>query len=240
MRKKLTTKLFIEKARLVHGKKYSYRAVDYINCRTPVKITCKKHGTFLQKAQNHLSGSGCPLCARKRTATGLVSNTKDFITKSKIVHGNKYKYSNTKYINSRTKVEILCKKHGPFSQRANNHINGTGCPGCTYGRTISIQETAWLDSLNILEQNRQVSLVIDGKRYVVDGYDPISNTVYEFNGDLWHGNPDIYNPRDLNPFNKKTFGELFESTEQKKQTIISAGYNYISIWENDWNKVKGR
>jgi len=240
MHRKFTTKIFKEKARLAHGYKYGYRSVVYINCRTPVKILCKKHGPFSQRTNNHLNGNGCPQCARKKHATGLVSNTKDFITKSKIVHGNKYNYLNTKYINSRSKVKILCKKHGPFSQRANNHLNGTGCPSCTYGRNISAQEIAWLDSLNILEYNRQVSLLIGNKKYVVDGYDPISNTVYEFNGDLWHGNPDIYNPRDINPFNKKSFGELFESTERKKQTIIDAGYNYVSIWENDWNKAKRR
>lgn len=54
----------------------------------------------------------------------------DFINKAISVHGYKYDYSKSIYINSRTKINILCHKHGIFSLKANDHLNGQGCKKC--------------------------------------------------------------------------------------------------------------
>lgn len=62
MGRKLTQEEFIEKARVTHGETYDYSNVKYINRNFKVYITCRKHGDFLQKADNHLVGQGCPLC----------------------------------------------------------------------------------------------------------------------------------------------------------------------------------
>ena len=54
-----------------------------------------------------------------------------FIREAVKLHGNVYDYSKVEYINRRTKVEIICRKHGPFMQTPNHHINHkTGCPRC--------------------------------------------------------------------------------------------------------------
>lgn len=58
------------------------------------------------------------------------NKTKDFITKSKNVHKNKYDYLDTFYINAKTKVKIKCLKHGTFYQTPNNHLSGKGCRQC--------------------------------------------------------------------------------------------------------------
>ena len=42
------------------------------------------------------------------------SPTEIFIRKAKAVHGNIYDYSKVNYVNSRTKVCIICSKHGEF------------------------------------------------------------------------------------------------------------------------------
>lgn len=62
----LTKYEFIEKATKVHGKKFDYSKVDYVNYNTPVCIICPKHGEFLQAPGDHLSGSGCPKCRNSR------------------------------------------------------------------------------------------------------------------------------------------------------------------------------
>ena len=62
MPKRLTQEEFIEKARKIHGNKYDYSNVQYINYTTAVCIECPKHGRFLQKPINHLQLSGCPQC----------------------------------------------------------------------------------------------------------------------------------------------------------------------------------
>lgn len=53
---------FIEKAVKVHGDKYGYSLVNYIDSTTNVKIICQKHGEFEQLPSNHLQGTRCPLC----------------------------------------------------------------------------------------------------------------------------------------------------------------------------------
>ena len=66
----LTNKTFIEKARKIHGDKYDYSQVNYINNREKVCIICNKknkngikHGEFWQEASSHLQGVGCPKCS---------------------------------------------------------------------------------------------------------------------------------------------------------------------------------
>lgn len=61
--RRLTTEIFIEKSKNVHGEKYDYSLVDYKNGRQTVKIICQKHGIFEQIARNHISlKQGCPKC----------------------------------------------------------------------------------------------------------------------------------------------------------------------------------
>lgn len=60
---------------------------------------------------------------------------------------------------------------------------------------------------------------------------------YEFDGDFWHGNPAIYDSNDINPRNKKSFGELYTKTVEKHNLLKKAGYTVISIWESDFNKL---
>ena len=59
---KLTTEEFISKAKAVHGDRYDYSKVEYVNNQTPVKIVCPIHGGFIQKPSNHLHGNGCQQC----------------------------------------------------------------------------------------------------------------------------------------------------------------------------------
>jgi len=57
---------FIVQARAVHGHRFSYRNVEYIDQHTPVIITCRIHGPFQQRPDHHTGGetpSICPDCA---------------------------------------------------------------------------------------------------------------------------------------------------------------------------------
>lgn len=64
---------FIEKAKKVHGNKYDYSKVNYINNDTKIKIICPTHGIFEQAPTNHLKGHGCPFC-KKSKGENLISN----------------------------------------------------------------------------------------------------------------------------------------------------------------------
>ena len=72
----MTTEEFIQKARLVHGKKYDYSKVEYINNSTKVCIICPEHGEFWQTPANHLKGNKCPKCSKLYKPT-----TKEWVEK---------------------------------------------------------------------------------------------------------------------------------------------------------------
>jgi hypothetical protein len=118
---------FIDKSIKLHGDKYDYSNVNYINSRTKIDILCPKHVIFAQKPNSHLNGSGCPNCVGVKKKV-----LQEFINDAIKIHGDKYDYSNVNYINNSTKVAINCKKHGEFLQTPHIHLNGSGCSIC-YG-----------------------------------------------------------------------------------------------------------
>ena len=105
---------FIQKSIKIHGKKYDYSKVIYINAKTKVIIICKEHGEFKQTPDSHISGRKCKLCANLNTSNKLKSNTEIFIQKAKLIHGDKYNYSKVNYIKNSEKVIIVCKYHEDF------------------------------------------------------------------------------------------------------------------------------
>ncbi len=125
MPKRLTKQDFVERARKVHGDKYDYSKVEYINTETKVCIVCPTHGEFWQRPSDHMRGIGCRLCY----GNDKMTNEK-FIEKAKKVHGDKYDYSKVEYVNSLEKVCIICPKHGEFWQAPAHHLQGQGCPIC--------------------------------------------------------------------------------------------------------------
>lgn len=66
-----------------------------------------------------------------------IIKTSDLILKFNNIHKYRYDYSKVEYVNSKTKVCIICPEHGEFWQKHNNHLNGEGCPECGKARSIS-------------------------------------------------------------------------------------------------------
>jgi hypothetical protein len=288
---KLTTDVFIEKAKRVHGSDtYDYTLTDYKYSNEHITIICKIHGEFKQKPHYHLSGNGCSLCgvikfkykktisdeyALKRlidvhgdtydyslfiykgidhkidiickkhgvfsaiyrnhyySKTGCYHcqfNTKEeYITKLNLIHNNIYDYSLVEYIKLSDKVKIICKIHGVFCQRLSAHLDGQKCPSCI--STSSYEENKWLDSLNIQTLLRQYKIM---PRFIVDGYDPSTNTIYQYHGIYWHGHPSYFDQNKLHPHYKtKTFGDLYKRTLETDNKIIKMGYNLVIRWSHE-------
>lgn len=116
---------FLKKAVKIHGDKYGYDKVKYVNNKTKVTITCLIHGDFQQTPNMHLSKNGCPKCN-----SSYKLDYDSFVKKSNLKHRWKYDYSSANYVNVRTKVCIICPDHGEFWQTPSNHMNGQGCPRC--------------------------------------------------------------------------------------------------------------
>lgn len=154
-----------------------------------------------------------------------------------------------KDINSYEKMDIpmtfICGKcDGEWNARPDNVLFlNSGCPNCAksnYSR-ISIE---WLEEImeregifiqhgaNIGEKRFEVN----GKRYYVDGYCEENNTIYEFHGSYYHGDPNVFDDNDRpHPFNKDvTAKELYDATIKKEQDLQSLGHNVVSMWESNF------
>jgi hypothetical protein len=233
----LTTEEFINKSIKIHGNLYDYSKINYINNYTKILIICKEHGEFEQTPQGHLSGRKCAKCANKYSPT-----SNEWIVKAKEIHGDLYDYSKVNYINAYTPVVIICKKHGDFKQRPIIHLRPAGCKRCGNVKGYSKPAIDWLnfiqvkDNIIIQHAENDGEFLIPTTQFHADGYCKETNTIYEFHGDFWHGNPKKYDPSDVNSKNGKTFGELYQKTLEREYQIRDMGFNLITIWENDWVK----
>jgi len=164
--KKRTKEEFIEQAKRIHGEKYDYSKVEYIDGQTKVCIICPKHGEFWQRPCDHINQKqGCPKCVKNYRDTA-----ETFIRKAKLIHGNRYDYSKVKYVNSQTKVCIICPEHGEFWQEPSSHISGRGCPICRWDKAKnSIRKVQGLTK----EQFIKKAIKVHGNKY------DYSKVVYE-------------------------------------------------------------
>jgi hypothetical protein len=95
---KRTTEEYIKLCNDVHGEIYDYSLVEYVNKKTNVKIICKQHGVFEQRADLHLKGHGCKICKKSKMELYLIKKLKElninFITDKKYSNcKNKYPLS---------------------------------------------------------------------------------------------------------------------------------------------------
>jgi len=142
----------------VHNNKYDYSLVNYINSKTKVKIICPEHGEFEQRADIHKNGNGCKKCSDIKRGNKRKMTKNIFIEKSNFIHNNKYDYSLVNYVNSKTKVEIICPEHGKFNQIPSLHINQKqGCPKCGKRKSINKRtksNKSFLKQANIIFDNK--------------------------------------------------------------------------------------
>ena len=255
MSHKLTTQDFVCKSRSIHGDKYDYSITNYIDSTTKVNIICPIHGEYEQLPSSHVRGSGCPQCKRiiLRDKNGSKNASRGkhlfkmsqgvFIERAQHKHNNRYDYTLVEYTNYYTKISIICSVHGPFLQTPDTHLRGAGCPSCAHTAKHSIKAIHWLTQIS-LEHNIYIQhadnegeFLIPGTKLKADGYCKETNTIYEFHGDKWHGNPSIYPPSSFcHPYDSNiTAGELYKKTCERDNIILSLGYNLITMWESEAN-----
>jgi hypothetical protein len=132
---------FINKSKEVHGEKYDYSRVEYIDSQTKVCVVCPEHGEFWIKPYSHIQGCGCRKCYNEYTRIRKSYNMESFVNKARQVHGDRYDYSKVEYIDSKTKVCIICPEHGEFWQSPNAHLRGHGCIKCGVDKTHIVMTT---------------------------------------------------------------------------------------------------
>ena len=219
-----TTKNFIKEARIVHGNIYDYSKVNYINAKTKVEIICPIHGSFVQTPGSHLNKNGCPVCGKEKVANINKRNTKTvetFIYDANIVHGNIYDYSKVNYINSTTKVEIICPKHGTFLQRPNDHLQGQGCPSCAGSRSQN-EVADFIKSIGFSTETNNRTII---SPLEIDIYITEKNVAIEYHGLYWHSEQ-MLKKRNVNNVRKYHLEKFYAC---KKENI-----RLIQIFEDEW------
>jgi hypothetical protein len=150
---------FINKAKLIHGDKYFYQKVNYINAHKKVTITCEKHGDFEITPNNHLYNRGCKLCGYENSSVKQRNTKNVFINKAKLIHGDKFSYENVDYINSGKKIIITCNEHGDFEMSPDNHLAGQGCSIC--GGTNKKNNTKIIEEFTKIHKNKYDYSIVD-------------------------------------------------------------------------------
>lgn len=219
----LTRDEFISRSRQVHGDKYDYTQTELARYRDKVEIVCPKHGSFLQSCENHYSsGAGCPECGLEQMIEKQSSDINEFTTKAREVHGGKYDYTQGIYVNSKTKLTIICPEHGCFNQTPNDHLDGHGCPKCGV-HTSKNEEIicSHLDRLGVNYIRSDRSLI---KPLEIDIYIPGHNLAVEYNGLRWHS---------------EVYGKGKDYHKTKTDLCREKGVRLIHVWEDDFNRNQG-
>lgn len=140
---------FIQKAKSIHGDKYDYSKVDYINNYTKVCIVCPKHGEFWQSPKNHLIQMGCPSCGKESTKEKRLRTNDEFISDCKRILGDYLFFDKTNYVHSKKKVIITCPIHGDFSVYPCQVYRGEGCPKCSSEQRKKENANRFFENANI-------------------------------------------------------------------------------------------
>ena len=208
---------FIEKAKHLHPE-YDYTKVNYVNATSKVIISCPKHGEFLMRPSHLLRGSRCPKCSGN-----YIPTTDEFIERARQLHPE-YDYSKVNYVNTYSKVIIICPKHGEFLITPSDFLKGGGCPKCSESKGERIIRN-WLEKHNFYYE-RQCRLP-GLKHYPYDFYLPKFNLLIEYNGEQHYKEHPFFHRK-----NGDFEGQLMRD-HIKKDYAEKNGYDLLVIpyWE---------
>jgi len=151
-----TLESFLNKCEKVHGDFYDYSKVVYKGYNYKVIIKCPIHGDFSQIVKNHLDGSGCPQCGNISIGEKNkldFQEKQNYIEKLKIIHNNKYDYSESIFNKVTDNIKIVCPLHGEFYQTVFRHKKGQGCKKCGFE---SIRNKSKLTINEFIERSNKI------------------------------------------------------------------------------------
>jgi hypothetical protein len=257
--KRLTTEIFISRSKKIHGDKYDYSKVEYVNQTTKVCIICPIHGEFWQTPKLHMNGRGCPKCgnitireklSNKKKSTSnskhkkrdrfvanneykehQINDTGSFIMYSEKLHSYKYDYSKAEYKNKSTKVCIICPEHGEFWQTPHSHLIGHGCPKC--GHKITDFKLSYTFEEFVEMANKKYNGKYTYKKEQYKGYMVKMKMVCPEHGEFWQ-TPSYHIDgcgcsKCVNEHRRKLFSLGKERFIEKSSDIFHSYYSYNNV-----------
>ena len=220
---RMTTDMFIAKAKELHGDKYDYSKVEYIDNSTKVCIICPIHGEFWQTPHSHLAPQGCYLCGKEQIRLKQLPPIEEWEKRCRKQHGNKYIYEFPEEVDYYTKIKITCPIHGEFWQQVSNHANGQGCPKC--------KQSHLERNVELKLQEKQVDCDFQKRfdwlgKQSLDFYIPNANVAIECQGSQHFEKDKFY--KDINV--------ILERDERKRQLCQENGVELIYYLNEKYNK----
>lgn len=210
----------------IHGERYDYSKVDYQGLGKKVEIICKKHGSFYQLPSIHLENKGCQKCGAVDRADAQRLTQEEVLSRFKELHGDRFDYSQFRYIDNKTKSIIICREvgHGPFKMRASSHFEEQGCPKCADPKGER-RIAKWLNDHKI-EHIQQFSILPPNARnnsfrLRYDFLLPEINLLIEYDGEQH------YRPVRFHGMSEAKSIEIFEITQKRDRA------------KNRWAKKNG-
>lgn len=232
--RKLTTEEVIKRGKIIYGNIYDYSKTEYVNIDTKITVICPKHGEFQIRPDHFFEGKGCPKCGNERTGDKNRLSIEKFIEKARNTHGNKYDYSKVEYIDARTKVCIICPKHGEFWQKPREHFKGFGCPQCR--ESILEKEIKLLLEENGIEYEfqKRFSWLRNKLPMSLDFYLPDYNIAIECQGEQHFKSQEYFNKNQS--FEERIRMDSLKRELCNKNDIKLLYYSNKYIVPKNWNK----
>lgn len=208
----------------VHDDRYKYPSTisGQINAKTKIIITCKVHGGFQQSLDKHSQGKHCPKCACETNGLALTKNHENWLKDFKAIHGDRYEYPKEGIVGKGTKITIVCKEHGEFTQTPASHLRGCGCPTCFYRISKANLEIAeFIETLGIAVEKE---VRIDGgKKYLFVDL-KAGNLGIEHDGLYWHSSKFVQGEGDL---------------PARRESMAKAELAMFAIFADEWLFKRG-
>jgi len=108
-----------------------------------------------------------------------------------------------------------------------------------YQESLIPKDGASAERIRHVRNGGEQRVFTDTDPFFVDGLDPVTNTIYEFHGCLWHGHTCYRRFRDVkqacNP--DRTLNELYRDTLFKMASLQNSGYTVVQMWECHWDQL---
>ena len=214
----------------------------YVNTGTKIRHVCSKGHVFSSVPRDVLRNHGCGVCNAKN-----VKFTHDEYLGKLMEAGSPIEpLEDYKGNGILIKHRCTCGNEWPVTPN-NVLVKGVHCGLCN-GRTHSKIALRWLET----ESKRQGVFIqhagngkekylrlLDGRKVAVDGFAKSINTVFEFYGDYYHGNPRVFKSHEqCHPYSTATAGELYQKTMKRECALVKLGYEVVSMWEADYKALK--
>lgn len=215
------------------------RVDPYRGMLSKIKVKCVICSFEWKKCPSDIihNNHGCPRCSKREKITNELID--------KRIHEQQRTFCRIDESKGcMSKISWKCNICDGIWKARPNDIFSTHKSDCPYCKRKSFSKISleWLKQIEtelgytLMRAQNGGEYRIPGTKWYADGYDPTTNTIYEFYGDRFHGNPLLFSENECcHPYDMSlTAGLLFSYTKTREEKIKQKGYTLIVMWENDW------